>query len=245
MEEAAPGTSRAAAKAAPKSKAAQRPKALPTVGIARFREAMQLIEDLVVENTDVFLASAARYRAAHATHAEQAARRLTHVEAAAAAAAFAREVGDFDAAGMAGLAADIQRSDIRAIDPPEQQELLLAAGLGTASGFIDAALAFVALVEMPKARFDEHSEAGVLRHAIDEDIATLKRRDVPVAEMRERALRAFEHFASAGGEDPGKAWSLITGMVRQALTTAMLAQESSGPSLSTASPTPTAGDSES
>lgn len=212
---------------------------LPPVGIARFTEATRLIETLIEENTDVFLASAARYRARHARASESAARMLTHVEAAAVAAEFAARMEGIS--NPAQFAAEIQQSELRAIDPPQQQELLLAAGLGTASAFLDAALTFVALIEMPKPRFDENLMNGTLRTALEDDLAGIRAEDQPVAEVRARAMAAFEHFATAGGEDPGKAWALIKGTILQALTTAMISQEPSGLSLSTDSPTSTDG----
>lgn len=233
MIDAAPDTRRAPAKRAAKSKS------LPPVGIARFTEATRLIEELIQEKTDVFLAAAARYRESHQQHGTP--RMLTHTEALAAAAQLAGELADVG--DPATYAAQIQQSELRALDEPQQQELLLAAGLGTASAFLDVALTFVALIEMPKARFDEERQGGTLRDAIDEDVDKIKDDDRPVAEIRERAVRAFEHFASAGGEDRGKAVGLIKDLIRQALTTAMAAQESSGPLLSTVSPPSTDGDS--
>lgn len=226
------------AKRAPK--AAAEVVSLPPIGIARFTQTTQLLEDLIEEKTDLFIAAAARYRARHQAAAEEASRRLTPAEAAATAAALAHQLGDMD---PLELAVQIQQSELRAMDPPDQQEILLAAGLGTASALLDAILSFVALIEMPKARFDAGWMDGDLRDLLDEDIRTIMVDDQPVAETRDRAVRAFEHFASAGGEDPGKALGLIRNVVRQALTTAMLAQTNSGPSLSIDSPTPTTGDS--
>lgn len=232
----------AVADAAPTRVGAADQEDLPPIGIAKFRAAMRLIETLIEEKTDVFTATAARYRARHHEHAQT--RPLSHVEAMAAAHQIA---GDLDGPEIAGLAAEVQQSGLRATDPPAQQELLLAAGLGTASEFLDAALVFVALIEMPKRVFDEHRQQGEgdLRDALDKAVEEIHDADQPVAQVRERAIRAFGHFASAGGEDSGKAVALIKGLIKQALVTTMLAQESSGLSLSTDSPTPTGGATES
>lgn len=181
---------------------------LPVVTIEKLEEAGQLLQQLVQENLDVFVDGAATYQDAH--------RRRT-----------ARPVNAAEAVQLAvALSADdevlkaveLQRSELRGYDEPRQKEVLLAGGAATAPAFIKAARFFVALVEMPLARFEAACDAGPdhLRAEIEKDAKLLIRR--PAAEGRARAAAAMAHYAAAAGVDTGKVWGLLVKTVTQAFT---------------------------
>lgn len=185
---------------------ASRPRtpALPVVTVARFEEAAKLIEELVAEKQDVFLEAAQRFRE---KHRDVTSRGLDAMEAAQVAAGLMRN--DVEAAVL------VQRSDLRAYDEPAANEIFVAAGMATAPAFLDAAGRVVALIEMSAATFEQACEDGTLETAIDE--ARDDWRKVPMAEARERATRALDHYAKAGGASSvGEAVRLLMRIVMQA-----------------------------
>lgn len=211
---------------------------LPPVTVARFEEAGRLLERLVDEQADVFLAAGQRYRDRHAAASR---RELTAEEAAQVAAALAATL-DPGAADPVQLAVQVQASELRAIDQPAPQELLLAAGVATAPALVEVTRRFVALIELDAAAFEEACEADNLDEALAGPAAALRNLTLPDA--RARAGAALEHFAKATGHTPGEAVALLTRTVGSAFQEAMrqLAPrlESASASL-TGSPPPTAG----
>ena len=179
---------------------------LPPVTVARFEQVALLIERLAQEKTSVFLGAMASYADQHRAAS---ARPLTHTEAAAIAGQLAGQLGEDD---VATLAADVQKSDLRASERPEPRELLLAAGTRTAPAFLDAALRVCALIEMPADAFKEALESDTLEFAVNGAAEDL--RQLPMLDARPRAAAALEHFVrQTTGGSPGEAWGLLTGTV--------------------------------
>lgn len=205
---------------------------LPAVSVARFKEASLLLEQLVDENADAFIAAGQRYRE---KHRDGTVRPLQPNEVATIAAGLGVSLREAnDAITEAGLTSHAE---------PEPQELLLQAGIATAEAFIHAGLRFTALIEMPADVFMQARENGSLRDAIEAAAVELEAIDLKIA--RQRATRALTHLAENAGVEPGKALGLITGPVWQALQEALRhlmdqrSPTSSGSS--TSSPSPTAG----
>lgn len=187
--------------------AAESRPALPPVTVAKMRAATELIERLATEKTSVFIDHQQAYRERHRSASS---RPLSADEAAAVAAGLAGQMqGD-----PVTLAERVQRSELRAYDEPEPQEVLLAAGLATAPAFLDVALELVALVEMPAGDFEEACEAGLLDdrlRLLAEELAVLE-----LSEARGRAQACLEHVGRASGQAPGEALGLIGRVVGQA-----------------------------
>jgi hypothetical protein len=205
------------------------------ITVARFQEATKLVERLVEEKQDVFLAAGQRFRA---RHREQTNRPLTHEEAAQVAAALLHADGD-----RLALAERIQASELRAYDEPTQQEILVAAGVATAPAFFDVALRFTALMDLPDDEFEEAFEAEQLETIVEEHARALQRLDMD--EGRRMAAAALERYSqAASGRSSGEAWGLLTRVVGQAFIDAMTVlspNSHSGSSSLTGSPPPTDG----
>lgn len=191
---------------APK-KAPARRVVLPPVTVARFEEAMSLVEALVDEQTDTFVRKGQEYRE---LHREGTSRPTTAREAAQIASAMAN-LGDLPAVQVAVA---VQQSDLRGYDEPEPVEILLRAGIATAPAAMESVKRFVALVEMPAEKFQQAREAGELSEALDEAAKAMAY--LPLDGMRDRAQLALEHFAVAAGAE-GKTWSLFTRALWQAV----------------------------
>lgn len=200
-------TPAAKAKAKARAAAARKPAAvrrsLPPLSVAHFEEAMSLVEVLVEEQTDVFVAAGQRYRERHREGTE---RRLTAQEAAQIAAAMASTEG----LPPVAVAVAVQESDLRGYEEPEPREILLAAGVATAPAAIDAVKRFVALIEMTAGDLEAAHDAGNLDEVLDEraKAMTYVSLDGPDG-MRNRAGAAWLHFAQAAGSSTGKALGLL------------------------------------
>lgn len=187
------------------------PKALPPVSVARFEEAMNLIETLVDDNADVLVAKGQEYREAHREGTE---RRLTAVEAAQVAAAWSASQG----LPPVAVAEAIQQSELRAYDEPEAMEILLRAGVATAPAAMNTVKRFVALIEMPATQFREARENDTLDAALTDAVDAMSYIDlVGPNGARQRAQRALEHFAGAAGAGSGKAGGLLIRAMWQAV----------------------------
>lgn len=219
--------------ATPRKPPARVPK-LPPVTVARFDEAMGLVEQLAGEETvSIFVTKGQEYRDIHREGSE---RRLTAMESAQVAAGMASGVG----LPPVTLAVAVQESDLRAYDEPEPMELLLRAGIATAPAAMGTVKRFVALIEMSPGVFEEAREAGTLSR--DLDAAAEAMATVPLKDARERAQCALEHFADAAGAAPGKAWGLLAQAMWQAISQAIDSLGlQRGPSSLTGSPPSTAG----
>lgn len=164
---------------------------------------MRLVEDLFDENVDVLIAKAQQYRERHREGTE---RPLTALEAAQVTAGWT--VAD-DLPPVA-VAVAVQQSDLRAYDEPEPMELLLRAGVATAPAAMGSVKRFVALVEMPADVFRAARESEELDQKLTEAVIAMAYEDLDGPNgLRERAQRAWEHFASAAGAGPGKAGGLL------------------------------------
>lgn len=186
-----------------KKAAAARPPSLPPVVVAKFELALELVEDLVDTNTDLFVEKGQEYRSRHRMATE---RKLTAEEAAFIAA------GMPDAEGLPPvvLAAAVQESDLKAYDEPAPMEILLAAGIATAPAFMRHVRRFVALIEMPTATFEAAHKEGQIEEALDEAVIAMDYVELAGENgARVRAQRAFEHFSAASGAEPGKATALL------------------------------------
>lgn len=208
---------------------------LPVLDIARVEEVGRLIERLVDEETDAFLAAGQAYRARH----RQASRReLTPTEAAQIAVALADDPRPVEQR----IAAVQNAEGLHACDEPTPREVLFAAGARTAPAFIATMRRVVALIEMPTSTFWQALDDEALDEVLDQHADRLRR--IPAHEGRERTTRALEHFAAAAGVEGPKALGLAGQIIRQALTQAMsqiLSDASPSASLTHSSPPATAG----
>ena len=212
---------------------------LPVVTVARFEAASRLIEQLVEENTDMFVGKMHAYRERSRAGASRA---LSAAEAAQVAAGLAT---DLAAADRVAVAESVQASSLRAVDEPSTQEVLLAAGLSTAPAFLSAALRFVALIELDAETFEQAYEEGTLDEALEPRIADL--RALPLEDARTRAAAALDHLGSKAGVPSGEGVRLLIQTMWQALQQAadqMAPSLSSGLSSLTDSHEPTDGPSE-
>lgn len=211
---------------------------LPVVTVARFEAASKLIEQLVDENTDLFVGRMHAYRERSRAGTSRA---LSATEAAQVAAGLAT---DLEAAERVSVAESVQASGLRAVDEPGAMEVLLAAGVATAPAFLDAAKRVVALLELPEDAFREAYDAGTLDAATADAIADLAH--LPLPDARERARAAFAHLAEQAGDASGEGVRLLIRTVWQALQQAadQMAPTLSGLSSLTDSPEPTDGVSE-
>jgi len=198
----------AAAKRPPATKGAQVNK---VVTVARFEQAMLLLEELVDENTDLFIGKMQSYKAKHRDGTD---RPLTAEEAAQVAAALSAAIEE----DAVQLAERVQGSELRAYDQPGNREVLLSAGVSTAPAFINAALRLVALMELPQAKFEAAYDGEALTAAIDESVKELKQLDLEVA--RKRASAALDLLASKSGAGGGKGLSSLIQVVWRALNQA-------------------------
>lgn len=184
---------------------------LPPITVARFEEALNLVELMVAENKRQFMQHGQDYRD---EHREITSRQLNALEAAQIAA------GWIDDRAPEDRAAAVQaHPDLRVHDEPQPLEVLLAAGVSTAPAFLKAALRVTALIELPTETFEEARESGQLIDALDQAAEELRTLDLK--EARERATAAVEHFGEAAGARPGKGWALVARSVWQALSEAM------------------------
>ena len=212
---------------------------LPVVTVARFEAASKLIEQLVEENTDLFVGKMHAYRERSRAGTSRA---LTAAEAAQVAAGLAT---DLAAEERVQIAADVQASTLRAVDEPSVQEVLLAAGLSTAPAFLAAALRFVALIELDADAFEQAYDDGTLDEVLAPQIRAL--RELPLEDARERATAALDHLGSKAGVASGEGVRLLITAMWQALQQAanqMAPSLSSGLSSLTDSHEPTDGPSE-
>ncbi len=217
--------------------------ALPPVTVAKLEDGARLIERLVQENASIFGENIRKYRE---ERRESSTRPLTAAEAAQVAAAMGSVVEENG--GVSPLAenpgkvlADLQNSELRAVDEVPVQEVLLAAGLATAPAVLSATKQLVALIEMPSDAHREAREGGTLDTAIDADAKTLDY--LELTEGRDRARLALDHFQSAAGAAEGEGLSLIVNMIGQALGQAVQAAPNLGSAFAslTGSPVPTDG----
>jgi hypothetical protein len=201
----------AAQKQGARAKAPARKPALPPVTVARFEEALGLVEALVDEQTDVFIAKGQEYRERHQAGTE---RRLTAMEAAQIAAAMASAQG----LPPVVVAEAVQASELRGYDEPEPIEILLRGGIATAPECMATVKRFVALVEMAPDAFATAREAGKLDDALDVAVSAMDYEDLAgEAGARARAQRAFEHFSQAAGAGSGKVGGLLLKALWQAM----------------------------
>lgn len=182
---------------------------LPPVTVGRLEEAATLIERLFDENVELFIREGQGFKA---KHREGTSRPLHADEAAQIAAGLAE-------ADRIKVAEEVQSSTLRAYDEPSRLEILMAAGMATAPAFMAAVRRVVALLELSADDFEAACVAGTLAETVDERATGLRK--LEVGEARARAVAAMEHYATAAGFEPKKAWRLLTDSVQQALVQAV------------------------
>lgn len=213
---------------------------LPPVTVARFSEAMLLLERIARRNVDVFADAAERYTLARRRAST---RDLDALEAAQIASALSAGVGT-DALDPVDLAERVQASGLRAqVDPP-RIEALASAGAATAPAFLDACLDLVALVELPPTLFRKAREEGRLDAALK---AYREREldDLDLGAARARATAAFGHVTEAAGSGPGEVWGLVVRAIGTALgeaTARYSAEPTPRPTRTSSSSSPTGSD---
>lgn len=211
---------------------------LPVVTVARFKAAMQLMERIVDQNTDLFIGKQRAYRE---RAREGTTRKLSAADAASVAAGLAAATDE----DPVDLAVRVQESDLRASDDPQPMEVLLAAGLSTAPALLEATQRLVALLELPQDVFEEAYDTNTVDEAIEKPARELERLDL--TEGRERANAAFHHLAREANAPSGEVLRLLAQAVWQAFNQAaekMALDMSSGLSSLTGSLEPTDGASE-
>lgn len=210
-----------AAKRPPSKGAAGNKKPAGVITVARFEQAMLLLEQLVDENTDLFIGKMQSFREKHRDGTD---RQLTAEEAAQVAAALSAAIDEEDRDSVQ-LAQSVQQSELRAYDQPSQQEVLLAAGVSTAPAFVNAALRMVALIELPQPEFEAAYEAGTVDEAVEAKCVELRQLDLE--EARKRAAIALDLLASKSGAGSGEGVRSLIAAVWRALN---MAAEASAPS---------------
>lgn len=210
-----------------KATGARKGAGLPPITVAKLEETGKLIERVIRENQTIFVQRGHEYRE---THREASGRPLKAAEAV----ALARELAEED---RVQVAAELQGSELRVHEDPEQREVLLAGGAAAAPAFIAVVRDVVALVEMPAEEFEAVCEADTLPEAIEERSKDLRK--LELSEARKRASAAFAHYARAAGFEPGEAWRLPVQAVWQALSDAatQLAGSASPSSIASAAST--------
>jgi hypothetical protein len=184
------------------------------ITVARFEQAMLLLEELVDENTDLFIGKMQAFKEKHRAGTD---RPLSAEEAAQVAAALSAAIEE-DEADAVSLAERVQSSGLRAYDQPNGREVLLSAGVSTAPAFINAALRLVALIEVPQAEFEAAYDSDSLDEAIAERVKALRQLDLEVA--RKRAAAALDLLAEKSGAGGGKGLSSLIQVVWRALNQA-------------------------
>lgn len=200
--------------------AAKRPPAkgaARTLTVARFEQAMVLLEQLVDENTDLFIGKMHSFREKHREGTD---RKLNAEEAAQVAAALSAAI-DEESRDAVELAEQVQASGLRAYDQPSGQEVLMAAGVATAPAFITAALRLVALLEIPEADFERAYDDGTLEEVIEEKAAELRKLDLEDA--RKLTADKLDLLASKSGAGSGEGLRSLVTAVWRALTIAAVA----------------------
>jgi hypothetical protein len=180
----------------------------PKLSVAKVEQAGVLLEHIVDENVDLFVRKGQEYRD---KHREGTARHLTPVELGQLAAAMGRTLTE--------VKEDVDDAGIRYWDEPDRNEVLVAAGVATAPAFVQAAMRFVALIEMPDDVFARAYMAETLDDAIMEAADAARFEDVKT--MRARAGRAMDYFADGVADRSGKGLALIAQTVIQGLGQAM------------------------
>lgn len=191
---------------------------LPVVTVARFEQALRLIDRVYEANVDSTLRRLQDYRD---RHREVSQRPLT-AEEAVRWAAVARDILQQQAEqeGAAGWEpSDLQQSGLFEYDQPQPPELLVAAGLATGTALLDACRQFVALIEMPADRFREAYDSDVVAEAVDQDAQALAH--VDLKEAKQRTSAALAHFAAFQDGEPGEVMrsliQTVTGALEQAV----------------------------
>lgn len=190
---------------------------LPAVTVARFEQALLLVDRIYEANVDSTLRRLQDYRD---RHREVTQRPLT-AEEAVRWAAVARDILKDEAGGMSP--ADLQQSGLFEYDQPGPPELLVAAGLATGTALLDACRQFVALIEM---------DSDVFRAAYDEDRvpeqvddAARELAHIDLQEAKARTTAALTHFAAFQDGEPGEVLrsliQTVTGALEQAVIRTM------------------------
>lgn len=194
-------------------------RALPPITVNKMRDAAQLMERRVLEDTSIFSQRIREYRAARATGSERGLTPDEAVQLTSGVIPALVEAGNTEAAeNPEALAVKFQNSDLKARDVVPQSEVLLAAGLATAPALLETVSQLVALIEMPAVRYKKAKAEDTLDDAIREDAEAFG--DLDLADGRARAAAALEHFQKAAGATAGEAVGLLRDMIGQAIAQA-------------------------
>lgn len=184
---------------------------LPPVSVAKFKEGLALLEQMVTENRRAFIEHGQEYREAHR---DATLRPLNAEEAASLAAGFPN-----DPRSPEELAAAFHDGDLRAYDEPMPLEVLAHAGAQLAPALMLAGQRLTVLMEMNDEEFEEARESGNLLYALDERVVELDKGGLRQA--RERAQAALEHLTGEMGVEQGKVLGLLMGSVWRAFSEAI------------------------
>lgn len=185
--------------------------ALPPLTVARFEEALRLVDRLYEANVDTALARLQDYQERH----RSATGRPLTAEEAVRWAAVAHDILKHEH----HTPAELQQSGLREYDPAGPWELLVAGGLATAPALLDAFLEFVALVEMDADKFRQAYDSDMVAEAVSRDAQQFAH--LPITEAKERIRLALEHFTAFQDGEPGEALrsliQTVTGALEQAV----------------------------
>lgn len=189
---------------------ATKPPALPPIILGKFETLLSLTETVLEENRAQLTEKMRTFADEH----HDATRRPLTADEAVQAAAIMRDIVKEDVLDPA----ELQNGDLYAWDRPQPMELLVAAGLSTASTLVDALKQFVVVVESDTDEFLGALD-GDLQEWLDEQTTALS--TVALSEVRQRTEAALNHFAAeAGYASAGKALRPIVATAMRALTEA-------------------------
>jgi hypothetical protein len=185
-------------------------KKLPAVTVARFEEALKLVDRIYEANVESSLTRLQDYRDRH----RAATQRPLTAEEAVRWAAVARDILKEEPY----TPADLQASGLYEYDQPGAKELLVAGGLATGTGLLDACRQFVALMELPATTFVEAYDTDMVQDAVE--AAAAKFAHVELQEAKQRTSAALTHFAAFQDGAPGEVLrsliETVTGALEQA-----------------------------
>lgn len=208
---------------------------LPPVTVGKIDRLLQQVEALYDQQRDAALGKMRE----HLDSSREATRRPITAQEAVSYSAMMRDlVGD-----QAATPTELQDSGLWAQTDPSPTEMLVVGAVSAGPALLHAALRFVATVEMAADRFQQADDDGSLDDLLDSDVLAM--RTLSMREVRERAARAFTHWAVEVGAGRGEALGRLAGTVwtaiEQAAAQITLQTRLPDPSSSTDSPDTTDG----
>lgn len=183
---------------------------LPPIALGKFETLLHLTEQVLAENRSQLAVKMREFADEH----HDATKRPLTAEEAVKAAAIMRDVVKEDVLDPVKL----QNSDMYAWDRPQPLELLVSAGLSTATTLVEVLKRFTVIVEADTEEFLEALDRDLDDYLESKTKALVA---VPLGEMRARTEAALNHFAAeAGYASAGKALRPIVATAMRALTEA-------------------------